>query len=322
MTLSDIAYPSLADRLGPVRGKLIENAPLAAYTWFRVGGPAQALFLPDDEAALSAFLAGTDPSVPVTVLGAASNVIVRDGGVPGVVIRLGPAFGRIAVDGVRIEAGAAALDKKVALVAAEAGVAGLEFLAGVPGAIGGAVRMNAGCYGAETKDVLISARAVDRSGAVHTASPADLAHGYRSSAAPPDWIFVAAAFEGRADDPAAIRARVEDIQAKREASQPIREKTGGSTFKNPDPPGTPNQRRAWALIDAAGARGLRVGGAQMSEKHCNFMINVDAASAADLEGLGEEVRRRVRETAGVELEWEIKRLGLTQEAAAAAAATT
>lgn len=316
MTVIATAYPSLAARLGPTRGKLIENASLAPFTWFRVGGSAQALFIPDDLEALCEFLAATDPSVPVTTLGAASNVIVRDGGVPGVVLRLGPSFGRIAIDGGLVKAGAAALDKKVALSAADAGVAGLEFLSGVPGAIGGAVRMNAGCYGAETKDALASARAVDRSGRIFVAPPADLGHSYRTSLAPADWIFVEATFEGRADQPAAIHARIDAIRAKREESQPIREKTGGSTFKNPDPPGTPDQRRAWALIDAAGGRGLRVGGAQMSDKHCNFMINAGDATAADLEALGEEVRRRVRETSGVDLHWEIKRLGVTPEEAA------
>jgi UDP-N-acetylmuramate dehydrogenase len=311
-----MTFPSLTSRLPAVRGSLIENAPLAPATWFRAGGPAQALFLPADEADLAVFLKNMPTDIPVTVLGAASNVIIRDGGVPGVVVRLGKPFAAIAVDGVRVTVGAALLDKKVAEAAADAGVSGLEFYSGVPGTIGGALRMNAGCYGRETKDALVSAAAIDRSGRRIVVSLEELEYSYRHSKAPEDWIFVQATFEGSPDDPAAIKARMADIAAKREASQPIREKTGGSTFANPDPPGTENQRRAWMLIDQAGCRGLRVGGAQMSEQHANFMINAGGATAADLEGLGEEVRRRVREASGVELRWEIKRIGVTiQEAA-------
>ncbi len=300
---------SLRDALPPVRGKIIYDAPLAPYTWLRVGGPAQVLFLPADEADLARFLAETPDDIPVTVLGAASNVIVRDGGIAGVVVRLTPAFGRIATEETRVTAGAAALDKRVAAAAAAAGIAGLEFFVGVPGWIGGALRMNAGCYGAETKDRLVHVAALDRAGRRIIATPSELGYAYRFSAAPADWIFVEAMFEGEADEPDAIRARMAAITERREASQPIREKTGGSTFKNPDPPGTPDARSAWRLIDAAGGRGLQVGGARMSDQHCNFMINAHDATAADLEALGEEIRRRVLAESGVDLEWEIKRLG-------------
>ncbi len=305
-----MTFPSLRPRLPPVRGQLVENAPLASATWFRVGGPAQALFLPADEADLAAFLAETPKDIPVTVLGAASNVIVRDGGVPGVVVRLTKPFARIAVDGARVTAGAAALDKKVAEAAADAGVGGLEFYVGVPGTIGGALRMNAGCYGRETRDVLVSAVALDRAGRRIVTPRDELGYGYRRSGAPDDWIFVEATFEGVPDEPSDVWDRMAEISAQREASQPIREKTGGSTFANPDPPDTEGQRRAWALIDAAGGRGLQVGGARMSDQHANFMINTGAATAADLEALGEDVRRRVRESAGVDLRWEIRRIGV------------
>ena len=310
-----MTFPLLVDRLPPVRGSLVENAPLGPATWFRVGGPAQALFLPADADDLAAFLAATPGDIPVTVLGAASNVIVRDGGVPGVVVRLTKPFGAVTVEGTQVTAGAAALDRRVADAAADAGVAGLEFYAGVPGMIGGAVRMNAGCYGAETRDVLVSATALDRAGRRIDVGRADLGYAYRHSDAPEDWIFIEAAFEGTRDAPDAIRARMAEITARREASQPIREKTGGSTFANPDPPGTENLRRSWALIDAAGGRGLQVGGARMSDQHCNFMINTGDATAADLEALGEEVRRRVRETAGVTLAWEIRRIGVKRDEA-------
>lgn len=311
-----MSFPSLADRLPAVRGRIIDNAPLGAATWFRVGGPAQALFLPADADDLTDFLAATPDAIPVTVLGAASNVIVRDGGVPGVVVRLTKPFGAIAAEGTRLTAGAAALDKRVAEAAVEAGIAGLAFFVGVPGMIGGALRMNAGCYDRETKDVLVSATALDRAGRRHVVGPDALGYAYRHSEAPEDWIFIEATFEGTPDAPDAIRARMAEITARREASQPIREKTGGSTFANPDPPGTPDQRKAWKLIEAAGGRGLTVGGAQMSERHCNFMINTGEATAADLENLGEEIRRRVRENSGVDLRWEIRRIGLTAEEAA------
>ena len=297
------------DRLPPVRGKLLADEPLAPYSWFRVGGPADALFLPKDEDDIADFLSRLDPIIPVTVLGAASNVIVRDGGIAGVVIRLGPAFGKVAADGLRVTAGAAALDARVSILAANAGIAGLEFFSGVPGTIGGALRMNAGCYGRETKDVLVEARALTRDGRRVTLSNADFHFSYRHTEAPDDLIFLDALFEGAKDDPAAILARIEALKARRETTQPIREKTGGSTFANPDPPGTPNQRSSWKLIDEAGMRGARRGGAQVSELHCNFLLNTGDATAADIEGLGEDVRRAVKAKSGVDLRWEIKRIG-------------
>lgn len=306
-----MTFPSLLGRLPPVRGKILENAPLAPATWLRVGGPAQAQFLPADVDDLAQFLAEAPRDIPVTVLGAASNTLVRDGGVPGVVVRLLRPFAEIrALGGGQVAAGAGALDRAVAQFAAEHGLAGLEFFTGVPGAIGGALRMNAGCYGAETKDVLVAATALDRAGRRIEVTPGMLGYSYRHSAAPADWIFVDAVFQGRPDAADAVLARMAEITARREATQPIREKTGGSTFKNPDPPGTPGQRRAWELIDRAGCRGLRLGGAMMSEQHCNFLINTGAATAAELEALGEEVRGRVRATSGVTLEWEVVRLGV------------
>ena len=294
---------SLLDRLPEVRGSLRANVSLAPFTWLRVGGSAEALFMPKDEADLAHFLSSTPDDIPVQILGVASNTIIRDGGIRGVVIRLGPAFGKVSADGVRVIAGAAALDKTVAKKAAAAGIAGLEFYAGVPGTIGGALRMNAGCYGAETKDVLVSAVALDRSGRRQMMSLDEMQYSYRHCGAPSELIFTEAVYVGRPDVSSAITARMDEITAKREASQPIREKTGGSTFKNPD------GHSSWKLIDAAGCRGLRVGGAQMSEQHCNFMINADGATAADLEALGETVRARVLETQGVQLNWEVRRIG-------------
>ncbi|MBI1265743.1 MAG: UDP-N-acetylmuramate dehydrogenase [Alphaproteobacteria bacterium] len=299
---------ALADRLPPVRGKLIEGAPLADITWLRVGGPAQVLFLPADEADLARFLAETPRDIPVQVLGAGSNTLVRDGGLPGVTVKLTPAFGQIKADGLRLRAGAAALDKAVAKAAAKAGIAGLEFFVGVPGTIGGALRMNAGCYSAETRDVLVEAVALDRRGRRIIAPRDELGYAYRHSAAPDEWIFVEAVFEGRADDPAAITQRMDAITARRESTQPIREKTSGSTFKNPDP-AVSGGRSAWQLIDAAGWRGRRLGGAMFSPQHCNFLINEDAATADDLETLGETVRAEVKAQFGVELEWEVRRVG-------------
>lgn len=300
---------SLADRFPGVRGKLLENADLAPFTWFRVGGPADLLFLPQDVEDLQVFLKAAPEDMPVTVLGAASNVIIRDGGVEGAVVRLTPPFGRIEVDGTRVRAGAAALDLKVAQAAAKAGVGGLEFFSGVPGTIGGALRMNAGCYDAETRDVLLEATALNRRGERLTLTPEDFGYSYRHSEAPEELIFIEALFEGRADDPEAVLERMAALRSRREDAQPIREKTGGSTFANPDPPGTPDQRKSWQLIDAAGMRGARKGGAQVSEKHCNFLINTGEAKAADIEGLGEEVRAAVKATSGVDLRWEIKRIG-------------
>lgn len=297
------------DRLPRVRGKILPNEVLAPFTWFRVGGPADALFLPKDEADLAEFLSKLDPIIPVTVLGAASNVIVRDGGIAGVVVRLGPAFGKVTTEGLRVTAGSAALDARVSVAAANAGIAGLEFFSGVPGTIGGALRMNAGCYGRETKDVLVEAHALDRSGRRVTLKNADFHFSYRHTEASEDLIFTEAIFEGTKDEPAAILERIEALKARRETTQPIREKTGGSTFANPDPPGTPNQRSSWKLIDEAGMRGARRGGAQVSELHCNFLLNVGDATAADIEGLGEDVRAAVKAKSGVELRWEIKRIG-------------
>ena len=300
----------LIERLPPVRGRLGENAPLAPVTWFRVGGAAEVLFRPADAEDLAAFLAAKPADVPVTGIGVASNLLVRDGGVAGVVVRLGRGFVDIRVDGTAVEAGAGALDLNVALTCQQAGVAGLEFLSGIPGTIGGALRMNAGAYGRELKDVLIEAVALDGAGRRHVVSAAELGLSYRHSAAPEDWIFVAARLAGEAGDPAAIAARMDEIRAAREASQPIRARTGGSTFANP--PG----HKAWELIDRAGCRGLRLGGAMISEKHANFLINTGEATAAELEALGEEVRRRVLATSGIALDWEIRRIGLAEAGAA------
>ena len=294
---------TLLSRLPPVRGKLSANVPLAPYTWFRVGGPAEVLFLPADEADLATFLSSLPHDIPVTVLGVASNTIIRDGGIPGVTIRLGPGFAQVSTDGTALTAGSAALDARLAKTAAKAGIAGLEFYAGIPGTVGGALRMNAGCYGSETRDVLHSAVALERSGRRVEFSVDDLGYTYRASTAAPDLIFMEATFHGTPDDPAAITARMDSITARRETSQPIREKTGGSTFKNP--PGD----SAWKVVERVGGRGHRVGGAQMSELHCNFMINTGDASASDLEALGEEMRARAA-AQGTQLDWEIKRIGI------------
>jgi UDP-N-acetylmuramate dehydrogenase len=299
---------SLSQTLPSVRGKLSFNVPLAPYTWLRVGGAADALFIPKDEADLANFLSAVPQDIPITILGAASNTLVRGGGVRGVVIRLGPSFGQIKTDGLKVTAGAAALDNNIAKRAAKAGIAGLEFYAGIPGTIGGALRMNAGCYGGETKDVLQSVAALDRRGRRQILSVSDMEYGYRHSGAAPDLIFTQAVFKGTSDSAEAITARMNAITARREESQPIREKTGGSTFKNPDPSQS-GGRGAWQVIDAAGGRGFQVGGAKMSEQHCNFMINMGEASAQDLENLGEEIRAKVKASEGVDLEWEIKRIG-------------
>jgi UDP-N-acetylmuramate dehydrogenase len=293
----------LIDRLPAVRGRYSENVSLAGITWFRVGGPAQVLFRPADRDDLMSFLAQCPEDVPVQPIGVGSNLLVRDGGIDGVVIRLGKGFATIAAEGESIHSGSGALDLNVALFAQQSGVAGLEFLSGIPGTVGGGLRMNAGAYGTEIKDVLESAVALDSHGARHELSAAAMELSYRHCGVPEDWIFVSATFAGRKGDPAAIGRRIQEIQAAREASQPIRARTGGSTFANP--PGM----KAWELIDRAGCRGLRRGGAMVSEKHTNFLINTGEATAADLEGLGEEVRRRVHETSGVTLRWEIKRVG-------------
>jgi len=293
----------LMGRMPPVRGRLTANAPIGPMTWFRVGGPAEVLFRPADEADLADFLKALPTDVPVTVIGVGSNLLVRDGGIPGVTIRLGRGFADVAAAEDQLHAGAGALDLNAALSAAEAGIAGLEFLSGVPGTIGGGLRMNAGAYGGEIKDVLVQAVAVDRSGGVHRVPAAGLGLSYRHSDAPADWIFTGAILRGHRGDRAEIARRMAEIHAAREASQPIRARTGGSTFANP--PGD----HAWRLIDAAGCRGLTRGGAMVSEKHTNFLINTGTASAADIEGLGEEVRRRVHVQSGVVLDWEIRRVG-------------
>ena len=288
-----------------LRGRLLANESLAPLTWFRVGGPAQVLFLPSDEDDLTYFLKALPREFSVYVVGVGSNLIVRDGGMPGVVIRLSPrGFGDARVEGDILSAGAAALDKRVAETAAAANLAGLEFYFGIPGSIGGALRMNAGANGAETKDVLVEATGVDRHGNVHTFANADMKFVYRNCGVDPTIIFTSARFRGKPTAPAAIRARMDEVQKHREAAQPIRDKTGGSTFKNP--PGN----SAWKLIDAAGCRGLRVGGAQVSEMHCNFLINTGNATGHDIETLGETVRARVKQVSGIELHWEIERIGI------------
>lgn len=294
---------ALIERLAPVRGELAADAPLARYTWFKTGGPAEVLFRPADAADLASFLAGLPADVPLTVIGNASNLLVRDGGVDGVVIRLGRGFAGIKTEGREIIAGAGAADLNVARQARDAAIAGLEFLSGVPGTIGGAVRMNAGAYGREISDVLVSAEVIARDGSRRRVAAADAGFSYRRSSLGEDDIVVAARLRGAAGSVEEITARMAGIQREREASQPVRTLTGGSTFKNP--PG----EKAWALIDAAGCRGLRRGAAVVSEKHCNFLINEGGASAADLEGLGEEVRRRVEAHSGIVLAWEIKRIG-------------
>ena len=295
----------LRTRLPELRGTLEANAPMAPLSWFRTGGPAEALFTPADEDDLAYFLAHLPGEIPVLVVGLGSNLLVRDGGVPGVVIRLGKPFADVSVEGgQRIRAGAGAPDVKVASTAAKAGIAGLTFFRGIPGSIGGALRMNGGAYGGETKDVLVQATGLTRKGERVTLANGDMGFTYRHSAVPDHVIFTQATFEGRPGDPATIQAEMNAITEARSSTQPVNTRTGGSTFKNP--PG----HKAWEVIDAAGCRGLRVGAAQVSELHCNFLINHGGASAADIEALGEEVRRRVREHSGVELEWEIKRVGV------------
>ena len=305
MTFPDIT-PDLKAAMPDLRGRLLANQSLAELTWFRVGGPAQVLFTPSDENDLAYFLSNLPQELSVYVVGVGSNLIVRDGGMPGVVIRLGPrGFGKTSAEGDIVSAGAAALDKRVAEAAAAASLNGLEFLFGIPGTIGGALRMNAGANGAETKDVLCEASGVGRDGKKHVFTNSEMKFVYRNSGVDASIIFTSARFRGKPATPEAIRVRMNEVQAHREAAQPIREKTGGSTFKNP--PGN----SAWKLIDAAGCRGLRVGGAQVSEMHCNFLINTGEATASDIETLGETVRARVKENSGIELHWEIKRIGIS-----------
>ena len=304
MSFPDITRDLKAAMPG-LRGRLLPNQSLAELTWFRVGGPAQALFTPLDEDDLAYFLARLPGELPVCVVGVGSNLIVRDGGIPGVVIRLSArGFGETEAKAEVVSAGAAALDRRVAETAAVSSLSGLEFLYGIPGTIGGALRMNAGANGAETKDVLIEAVGIGRDGKKHVFSNAEMKFVYRNSGADTSVIFTSARFRGQVAAPEAIRARMDEVQNHREAAQPIREKTGGSTFKNP--PG----QSAWKLIDAAGCRGLRVGGAQVSEIHCNFLINTGSATGHDIETLGETVRARVKEHCGIELHWEIKRIGI------------
>jgi UDP-N-acetylmuramate dehydrogenase len=304
MTFPDIT-PDLNAAMPELRGRLLANQSLAELTWFRVGGPAQVLFTPADEDDLAYFLKRLPKELPVYVVGVGSNLIVRDGGMPGVVIRLAPrAFGETSAANDIVTAGAAALDKRVAETAASAGIGGMEFFFGIPGTIGGALRMNAGANGGETKDVLMEASGIGRDGARHVFTNADMKFVYRNSGVDPSVIFTSARFRGKLVEAEAIRARMQDVRTHRETAQPIREKTGGSTFKNP--PGD----SAWKLIDAAGCRGLKVGGAQVSEMHCNFLINTGEATGRDIETLGETVRERVKQTSGIELHWEIKRIGI------------
>jgi UDP-N-acetylmuramate dehydrogenase len=303
MTFPDLT-PLLKSKMPDLCGRAFANQPLAELTWFRVGGPAQLLFMPEDEADLAYLLGQLPEEFAVTVIGLGSNLIVRDGGVPGVVIRLGRGFNGIAVEDTRIRAGAAVPDVKIARTAQEAGIGGLSFMRGIPGAIGGALRMNGGAYGRETKDVLVEARAVDRHGRVHVLSNADMHYTYRHCGAPDDYIFTEALFAGERGDPTIIAQEMDKITEARESTQPVKSRTGGSTFKNP--PGN----KAWQLIDAAGCRGLTNGAAQVSEMHCNFLINRGSATAAEIEQLGEAVRRKVEAHSGVRLEWEIARIGV------------
>lgn len=303
---------NLTDRLPPVRGRLTANAPLAPITWFRVGGPAEVLFKPADVDDLAQFIAAKPADVPLTMIGVGSNLLVRDGGVPGVVVRLGRGFNEVTHDGETLRSGAAVLDLNVALHARDAGLAGLEFLSGIPGTIGGALRMNAGAYGREMSDVLLGAEAIDPQGVRRWLTVGELGLSYRHCDVPEDWIFTAALMRATPGDKSAIQARITEIQEAREASQPIRTRTGGSTFANPTD-ARAEGRKAWQLIDQAGCRGLTRGGAQVSEKHCNFLINTGTATADDIETLGEDVRARVAARFGVTLRWEIKRIGLVSK---------
>ncbi len=295
----------LKARAPELRGRLIANQPLAELTWFRVGGPAQVMFMPDSEDDLAYFLKNLPAEIPVTVIGLGSNLIVRDGGVPGVVIRLGRGFTDVTIEeGSRVRAGTGVPDVKVARAAQEASLDGLVFYRGIPGGIGGALRMNGGAYGRETKDALIEARGVDRQGNIRVYQNADMHYTYRHCGLPDDIIFTQALYQGALSDPKEIAAAMDKVTESREATQPIKSRTGGSTFKNP--PG----HKSWQLIDAAGCRSLQIGGAQVSELHCNFLLNVGNATASDIETLGETVRERVKETSGIALEWEIKRIGI------------
>lgn len=299
----------LARRLPQVRGRIELDKAMSELTWFRVGGPADVLYSPADEDDLAGFLAALDKDIPVQVVGVGSNLLVRDGGIPGVVIRLGRGFGQMAVeDGFRVRSGTSVPDIRLAQFASQQGITLLTFLRGIPGTIGGALRMNAGAHGGETRDILVEARGIDRKGMLHIMSNEDMGYGYRSSTAPADMIFTSALFQGAAGNSDEIKAHMDEITAAREASQPIRSRTGGSTFKNPE------GGKSWQLIDAAGMRGFAIGPAKVSEMHCNFLINEGGATAAQIEQLGETVRTRVKENSGIDLHWEIKRIGVEKRA--------
>lgn len=296
---------ALLKLLPRVRGRLEPNAPLADLTWFRVGGPAEVLYAPADEADLADFMRGTPKSVPVYPIGVGSNMLVRDGGVRGVVIRLGRGFGDLSAEGGhRLRSGTAVPDIRAARFAADNSIDGLTFLRGIPGTIGGALRMNGGAYGGETKDVLVEARAVDREGNIRVLSNAEMKYSYRHCGAPEDLVFTQALLQGKPGVPADILAAMDKITASREATQPIKSRTGGSTFKNPP------DNKSWQLIDKAGMRGFAVGPAKVSDLHCNFLINEGGATAAQIEELGETVRKKVKETSGIDLDWEIRRIGI------------
>jgi UDP-N-acetylmuramate dehydrogenase len=301
----------LAERLPRVRGRYDVMADLGRMTWFRVGGPAEVLYSPADVEDLAAFLKNRPDDVPLHVVGLGSNMLVRDGGVPGVVIHLGKAFCGITTDGLNVRCGAGAIDATIATAARDASIAGLEFLTGIPGTIGGGMRMNAGAYGAEIKDIFVSATALDAKGEVHQLGAADMGFSYRHCDVAEDWIFTGAELRGTPGNQDAITARIREIRTERDQTQPTQARTGGSTFANP--PGS----KAWALVDAAGCRGLIRGGAQISHKHANFLINTGTATAADLEGLGEDVRKRVKDQSGIELVWEVRRIGVTSDDPAA-----
>ncbi len=310
----------LVKRLPVVRGRYTENAPLGEISWFRTGGPAEVLYKPADREDLAAFLAGCPLTVPVTVIGVMSNMIIRDGGIPGVVIRMGKGFTDIEIeDGSRVSAGPSVLDANLADAAAQSGIGGLEFLCGIPGTVGGALRMNAGAYGTETRDVLIEAEMLDRQGQLHRMTPDEMGMAYRNNDVPEDMIFTGALFQGQPDSYEAVAARMAHIRESRQASQPVRARTGGSTFANPGADeliaaGLDPSMKAWQLVEKAGGRDLAYGAARMSEKHCNFMLNTGGARARDLEDLGEEIRRRVLNTYGITLHWEIRRVGVPRTA--------
>jgi UDP-N-acetylmuramate dehydrogenase len=312
--------PHLLDRLRPklsgFRGTLQPDQPLAPIVWFRAGGPAEILAMPADADDLSLLMRSLPEEVPVTVIGLGSNLLVRDGGVSGVVIRLSArGFGKVEIEGNRIRVGAAMADKRLASHAWEAGLGGFAFYHGIPGGIGGALRMNAGANGVETSERVVEVVAIDRCGERHVLTNAGMGYSYRHADAPDDFIFVEATFEGLREDKQKIRAAMDAVQEHREKAQPVKSRTGGSTFKNPDPPGTRDGRSAWRLVDAAGCRGLKIGDAQVSEMHCNFLLNTGAATGHDLELLGETVRARVLDKTGVRLDWEIKRIGEFSEGA-------